>query len=74
MSDIPDDVMETARVLNMQLHSATKLGQKTQWIAEALMDARAKALEEAAKVAEDEDGNFTVWGEDRNRQWHLTHG
>lgn len=29
-------------------------------------DARAKALEEAAKVAEDEDGHFTIWGEDRN--------
>lgn len=29
-------------------------------------DVRAKALEEAAKVAEDEDGHFTIWGEDRN--------
>lgn len=71
MSDIPDDVIEAARVLNMRLHSATELGQRTQWIAEALMaerkrssqllseaetretEARSKALEDAAKVADE---------------------
>jgi len=37
---IPDDVIEAARVLNMRLHSATELGQRTQWIAEALMKER----------------------------------
>lgn len=29
-------------------------------------EARARALEEAAKVADDEDGAITHWGEDRN--------
>lgn len=52
MADIPDDVIESARVLNMRLHSATELGQRTQWIAEALMAERERSrqlLSEADK-------------------------
>lgn len=52
MDDIPDDVIEVARVLNMRLHSATELGQRTQWIAEALMAERERSsqlLSEADK-------------------------
>lgn len=48
--EIPEDVIEAARVLNMRLHSATELGQKTQWIAEALMEARKAALCAAEQV------------------------
>ncbi|QTG12396.1 hypothetical protein G6M86_03675 [Agrobacterium tumefaciens] len=39
-NEIPEDVIETARVLNMRLHKATELGQRTQWIAEAIMAER----------------------------------
>lgn len=46
-SEIPYDVVEAARVLNMKLHSATELGQRTQWIAEALLAERKAALSAA---------------------------
>lgn len=59
---IPDDIEIAARALNMKLHSATELGQRTQWIAEALLAEN----ERCAKIAE----NYTVtthmhWDEDR---------
>lgn len=38
--EIPEDIETTARVLNMRLHNATELGQRTQWIAEALLAER----------------------------------
>lgn len=47
-SEIPEDIMDAARVLNMQLHGAMKLGQRTQWIAEAILSER----ERCASVAE----------------------
>lgn len=47
MSEIPEDVFEAARVLNMKLHSATELGQRTQWIAEALLAERGRKDEES---------------------------
>jgi primosomal protein N'' len=46
--EIPEDIETTARVLNMRLHNATELGQRTQWIAEALLAER----EANAKIAE----------------------
>lgn len=48
MSDVPDDIEIAARSLNMKLHSATELGQRTQWIAEALLAER----DRCAKIAE----------------------
>lgn len=50
-SEITYDVVEAARVLNMKLHSATELGQRTQWIAEALLAERKAALSDAEPVA-----------------------
>lgn len=44
MTDVPDDIVEAARVLNMKLHNATELGQRTQWIAEALFVASQRGL------------------------------
>lgn len=35
-------------------------------IAQALMAAKLEAYEEAAKVAEDDDGHFTHYGQDKN--------
>lgn len=46
------DIEIAARALNMKLHGATELGQRTQWIAEALMVERnrnVKALEPCMK-------------------------
>lgn len=50
---IPDEIMQEARVLRMKLHGATELGQRTNWLAEALM-ARDKR---AAEIARNTDPN-----------------
>ena len=42
MTEIPDDVEMIARALNMRLHNAKTLGQRTLWIAEAILADRAR--------------------------------
>ncbi|WP_146617333.1 hypothetical protein [Agrobacterium sp. MS2] len=42
MTEIPDDVETIARALNMRLHNAKTLGQRTLWIAEAILADRAR--------------------------------
>ena len=59
---IPDDVIEAARVLNMRLHSATELGQRTQWIAEAIMAERERVKAEVAKALGDAAEAIFVMG------------
>ena len=61
MSDIPEDVIESARVLNMQLHGATKLGQKTQWIAEAFMAERERHQWQPIKDAPRDGMTVDLW-------------
>lgn len=52
MTSIPDEIMEQARALNMKLHSATELGQRTEWLASALLAAEKRGKDEAAKMAD----------------------
>lgn len=55
MREIPDDVEMIARAFNMRLHNAKTLGQRTLWIAEAILADRAER--EAASPSPDTNVN-----------------
>jgi hypothetical protein len=48
---IPADVMAEARALLMKLHGATELGQRANWLAEALMARDTATRKECVEIA-----------------------
>jgi hypothetical protein len=78
-NEIPEDVIETARVLNMRLHKATELGQRTQWIAEAIIAERrrceaALSAAESVGIRNDDVGFVDFLNADRPYMCRKTEG